>query len=116
MLSLTELLILGLASYRATQLVVWDTIGEGPRARLELWHAHKHTSWFRTFLRQLVSCTYCAGWWLSMAATLTYLTAISAWGNSPLIVHAVECWAVTGVQALLNRYDDSRSNRQSESN
>ncbi len=115
MLSLTELLVLGLASYRATQLVVWDTIGNGLRARLELWHAHKHTSPFRTFIRQLVVCTYCAGWWVSMATTLTYITATGAWGRSPLLVHAVECWAVTGIQALLNRYDDSRPDHQSES-
>lgn len=116
MLSLTELLVLGLASYRATQLVVWDTIGNETRDRLELWHARKHTSRFRTFMRQLIACTYCAGWWLSLVATLTYITATTAWNDAPLLVHAVECWAVAGIQALLNRYDDSRPNRQSESN
>ncbi|ATN93749.1 hypothetical protein SEA_ABT2GRADUATEX2_9 [Streptomyces phage Abt2graduatex2] len=108
MQSLTTLAVLGFAAYRATQLVVWDTIGDRLRDRLELWHAAKHTSRFRTFVRQLIGCPYCAGWWLSMITVLVYLTAAGQWGSAPLIVHAVEAWAVAGIQALLNRWDDSR--------
>jgi hypothetical protein len=44
-----------------------------------------------------------------MLTTMTYLTATSGWGGAPLVVHAVECWAVAGVQAVINRWDDSRS-------
>lgn len=108
MLSLTTILILGLASYRAVQLIVWDTIGDPLRARLELWHAAKFESGVRTFVRNLIGCPYCTGWWVSMITTLVYLTATGGWGSAPLLVHAVECWAVTGVQALANRWDDSR--------
>lgn len=114
MLDLPVLLILGFASYRATQLVVWDTIGDGARQRLELWHAAKHTSRVRTFIRNLIKCPYCTGWWLSMLTTLTFITATGGWGSAPLLVHAVECWAVAGIQALMNRWDDSRSGTDPE--
>lgn len=116
MLHLATLAVLGLASYRATQLVVWDTIGDGLRARLELWHARKFDSRVRTFIRNLVKCPYCVGWWLSMLATLTFITATGGWRADlgSLLVHAVECWAVAGIQALLNRWDDSRPGHNPE--
>jgi hypothetical protein len=109
MLDLTVLAALSLASYRATQLVVWDTIGDPLRDRLELWHAKNHESRVRTFFRQLVACPYCVGWWLSMLTVAVFLTATGGWGDAPLLVHAVEAWAVAGGQALLNRWDDSRT-------
>jgi len=108
MQSLLTLGVLGLAAYRATQLVVWDTIGDPVRARIELWHARRFESAFRTFVRDLISCTYCAGWWLSLLTLAVYLTAAGQWGAASPLVHAVEFWAVAGVQALLNRWDDSR--------
>lgn len=114
MQNLFTLAILGFAAYRATQLVVWDTIGDGMRKRIELWHASNHTSGFRTFIRKLIGCPYCTGWWLSMITVLVYLTAAGQWGSAPLIVHAVECWAVAGIQALLNRWDDSRPGHNPE--
>ena len=112
MLGPAELAVLGFAAYRATQLVVHDTIGDGWRHRLELWHAVKHESRVRTFIRQLVSCPYCIGWWLSMVTTLAYITATAGWGRAPLLVHAIECWSVAGIQACLNRWDDSRSGQE----
>lgn len=113
---LLSLVVLGFASYRATQLVVWDTIGDPLRARLELWHAKNHTSRLRTFIRKLINCPYCTGWWISMIATLTYITATGGWraDAGSLFVHAIECWAVAGIQACLNRWDDSRPGHQPE--
>lgn len=109
MLSPVELGALGFAAYRATQLVVHDSILDGLRERLELWHAVRFDSRFRTFVRDLLSCTYCSGWWLSLVTVLTYLTVTGGWAGTPLLVHAIECWAVAGIQALLNRLDDSLS-------
>lgn len=102
-----ELGALGFAAYRATQLVVWDSIGDGLRRKLELWHAHKFESRFRSFVRDMLGCTYCVGLWLSVITVLTYLTATGSWGDAPLLVHAIECWAVAGIQAMLNRLDDA---------
>jgi hypothetical protein len=115
---------LGFASYRATQLIVWDSILDGwrgtPDSKLERWHADGirpgRSNRGRDFLKTLIDCPYCVGWWLSMLTTLTYLTATSAWGDAPLLVHAIECWVVAGVQALLNRWDDSRSSHDHEGN
>lgn len=108
MQNLLTLAALGLAAYRATQLVVWDTIGDRARDRVELWHAAKFDSRFRSFVRDLIGCTYCAGWWLSLVTLVVYLTAAGQWRAAPLLVHAVEFWTVAGIQALLNRWDDSR--------
>jgi hypothetical protein len=102
---------LGFASYRAVQLVVHDTIGDPLRARLETWYADGirpgRTNRFRAFIRSLLSCIYCVGWWLSLITTLAYLTAAGQWGAASLWVHAIECWAVMGIQALMSRVDDS---------
>lgn len=109
MLNLMTLLALGFASYRATQLVVHDTIADPIRDRIELWHANRFESRFRGFVRDLFSCIYCIGFWLAVATTAVYLTATGTWGDAPLAVHGIEAWAVAGVQALLNRWDDTRS-------
>lgn len=108
------LVALGFASYRATQLVVWDTIGDKVRNLLEIWHARKFESPVRTFVRDLIGCTYCAGWWLSLVTVAVYLTGARQWGAASIWVHAVEFWSVAGVQALLNRWDDSRPGHNPE--
>ena len=113
---LAEVAILGAAAYRATQLIVWDSIGDPARKRLETWRVTKFDSRFRKFVWDLVRCPYCTGWWLSMLATLSYVTAAGLWSARPLLVTAIECWAVAGVQALLNRWDDSRPGHQPEGN
>lgn len=99
---------LSFAAYRLTQFVVWDSLLDSARTRLELWQANRLTSPFRAFVRQLLSCIYCIGFWLAVAVTVIYLTAARQWDAAPLIVHGIECWAVAGGQALLNRWDDSR--------
>lgn len=108
MQSLLTLAALGFAAYRATQLVVWDSIGDPLRQRLELWHARKFDSPARTFVRDLLGCTYCVGFWLSILTTVVYLVSSGQWDEAPLFIHGIEAWAVAGVQALLNRWDDSR--------
>lgn len=107
MIDIGTAILLGFAAYRATQLVVHDSIGDRLRHRLELWHAARFESRARSFIRDLIGCTYCAGWWLSLITVLVYLTAAGQWGAAPLWVHALEVWAVMGVQALMNRIDDA---------
>lgn len=108
MQNLLTLAALGLAAYRATQLVVHDSILTGPR----IWLAVKGDASPRNprwaFWWDLVSCTYCTGFHLSWITLVTYLTVAGEWGSAPLLVHAVEAWTVAGIQALLNRWDDSR--------
>ncbi|MFI1507606.1 DUF1360 domain-containing protein [Streptomyces sp. NPDC020597] len=107
MISLPVLAVLGFAAYRATQLGVHDSILDGPRERLAAWSAKKVESRSRGFLVQLISCVYCFGWWLSGVTLLVYLLATDSWDDAPWLVHAIEWFAVAGVQALLNRRDDT---------
>ena len=113
MLGLMELCALGFASYRATQFLVHDTLPDPLRARIENWYVDgirpERSNRARSFIRDLVSCTYCLGFWTSVVTVLVYLTATGGWAGTPLLVHAVECWTVAGIQALLNRWDDSLS-------
>ncbi|AMD42751.1 hypothetical protein SEA_XKCD426_10 [Streptomyces phage Xkcd426] len=116
--TLATVALLGFASYRATQLVVWDSILDNTRKRLEVWRVSKFDSRARKFVWDLLTCTYCTGWWLSMLTALVFLTATDrwSWDLGTLAVNAIFCWAVAGVQALLNRWDDSRPGHNPEGN
>ncbi|MFF4179706.1 DUF1360 domain-containing protein [Streptomyces sp. NPDC001750] len=107
MISLTMLILLGTAAYRLTQLGVHDSILDPPRHRLAAWHAKNFDSKPRSFLMQLISCTYCLGFWLSGATLGVYLVIHGAWDNTSWLGHGIEWLAVAGVQALLNRLDDT---------
>jgi uncharacterized membrane protein len=118
MLQLAELAVLGFAAYRVTQLVVWDSILDGWRQRLELWHARRFESKARTFVRDLLKCTYCTGFHVSWLTVLTYLLAVGKWspGFGGFLLFGVQSFAVAGIQALLNRWDDTRPGHEQEGN
>ncbi|PWI06518.1 hypothetical protein DIZ27_32780 [Streptomyces sp. NWU339] len=103
LISLTTLVVLGLAGYRATQLGVHDSILDPVRQRLGSWHAAKIESKPRALLIQLISCIYCLGWWASGAV----LAAWHFWGDNPIIQFGLLWFAVAGAQSLLNRRDDT---------
>ncbi|MFF3730203.1 DUF1360 domain-containing protein [Streptomyces sp. NPDC002476] len=96
MIDLAALAVLALAGYRATQLVVWDTILERLRERAHDWLAARPTAATRAAAITLITCTYCAGWWLSGAILATYLLASGQWHQAPLLVHGIEWLAVAG--------------------
>lgn len=108
MISPAELALLALAGYRATQLLVHDSIGDAPRARLDAWQQQRPQSVPRELLVTLISCVYCAGWWLSGALLLTWLLVTGEFDQAPLLVHGIEWFGVAGASVLLNRWDDSR--------
>lgn len=108
MISVPVLAVLGFAAYRATQLGVHDTILDPARQRLGVWHANDLDSKPRAFVMQLIGCIYCLGFWLSGVTLLVYLLATGGWVDASVIVHGIEWFAVAGVQALLNRWDDTR--------
>lgn len=108
MLTLAELAVLALAGYRATQMVVWDSLFDGVRDRIRLWHADRPESKAREMTVTLMSCPYCSGWWLAGAILVVYLAAAGRWDAAPLLVHGVEWLAVAGGAVLLNRWDDTR--------
>jgi hypothetical protein len=91
-----EFVLVVLAATRATRLVTADTIADGVRDRI---------TDGRQWWSDLLSCPYCAGWWLSLA---TYAVAVVALGrvhDVPWLAHALEAWAVAGAQMLANAVD-----------
>lgn len=108
MIGIPVLAVLALAGYRATQLVVWDSITDPLRDRIIDWQARRPESSLRAALVTLITCVYCSGWWLSGAVLAAYLLATGTWTGVPLVVHGLEWLAVAGGAVLLNRWDDSR--------
>lgn len=106
MLSPAALVLLALAGYRATQLVVHDSLLDPARDRVIDWQ-QKRPSYWRTAVVTLMACVYCAGWWVAGAILATWLLATGTWDNAPLVVHGLEWLAVAGGAVLLNRWDDS---------
>lgn len=105
-------LILCLAAYRATRFVVWDSlIGAHPDTgtpfakALDTW-AWKpdgsDRSWVRGKVGGLLSCPFCAGFWISLLIACLWLR-LWPWELG------VEGWlvalAVAGGQSLLNVAD-----------
>ncbi len=104
MLSALELAVLGLAASRVTQFIVHDSLLDGWRSRLELWHAARHTSRTRTFVRDLLSCVLCTGFHASWLTVLTYTLATSQWhhGVDGFLLFGIESFAVAAVQVTVN--------------
>ncbi|HKR52580.1 MAG TPA: DUF1360 domain-containing protein [Pseudonocardiaceae bacterium] len=107
MISIPELAVLAAAGYRGTQLVVHDSILDVPRDCLFIWHGRNTDSKIRTALVTLVSCAYCAGWWVSGALLATWLLVSGQWHDAPLLVHGIEWFAVAGAAVIINRVDDT---------
>lgn len=105
MLGPVELAALGLASARGTQLIVHDSIGDPLRNRLELWHAKRHDSPVRTFIRDLLACILCAGFWASAITVAVHHTATTWHGVTPLSF-GIDVFAVAAIQVTINLWWD----------
>lgn len=123
MIAPLALLILTLAAFRVTTLVVTDTIVDRPRS----WLHHRfpvtgtyvdrkpkrgssryvnqsEPKWWvdkGTFIGDLISCFYCIGVWISVALGLLWVSF--AWAHLPITLAAI-----AGGQLLLSQW----SNRQ----
>ena len=112
-------LALGLAAYRVTQLVVWDSILDGWRSRVDAWHMNGirpgKSNATRTFFKQLLACVYCVSF---HAAWLTVLTYQLSTGTNPVgsvsnfWLFGIQSFTVAGVACLLNRWDDTLPGHQ----
>ena len=79
MISPAELAVLALAGYRGTQLVVHDSLLDPARTRVDTWQQQRPQSAIREAVVTLISCVYCAGWWLSGALLATWLLVTGRW-------------------------------------
>ncbi|KAA9380140.1 DUF1360 domain-containing protein [Microbispora cellulosiformans] len=105
MIGLVELGVLAFAGYRATQLVINDTILDPARDVVFRWRDRRPTSQARDWAVTLISCPYCMGWWLSGAILAVYLLVAGRWGDTSPLIHGIEWFAVAGAAVLLNRAD-----------
>lgn len=86
--------MLALASFRVTRLVTSDVITQTPRHAVIRWAlTNKHPK-----VDQLVSCNYCAGWWVTLAVLI--LARCGKFGRL-----TVDAFAVAGAQSLLSAAD-----------
>lgn len=105
MLTAVEIALLGLAAYRVTRLVVLDTIADAPRDAVVSWLLRKHT-YVRHMAVTLISCIFCAGWWVTGAVLAAWTAATGGgWGNP--VTYLVSWFAVAGVAALAGAADDA---------
>ncbi|MFI7467447.1 DUF1360 domain-containing protein [Nonomuraea sp. NPDC049646] len=112
MITPIELAVLAFAGYRATQLIVHDSILDRPRDLVHAWHQRRPTSSLRTGIVTLISCVYCSGWWISGLLLALYLTVADLWPAAPIAVHLIEWATVAGAAVLLNRLDDTMGSLQ----
>lgn len=105
-MELTQLIliaVLGLASYRATRFLLFDTLIEGIRSR---WYTflvnRRRPAIFWQKLLDLTTCTWCSGWWIT---TLIYSLFIKTAPWNFGIYEAVTLLAIAGVQGLVHAFE-----------
>lgn len=105
--------VVGLAGFRLTRLVVFDSLfgfnlesGSAMARRLDVWAWQSdgnarpgRTGWVKDKIGNLLVCAYCTGFWLTLGCW-----ALMVYGNHPTRM-AVTAVAATGLAALLNNTD-----------
>lgn len=126
-----ELLVLAVASYRITRFVVHDSLmgtgitesgrfASGVAERIDhfaytqdevdaLGKITKQGGDNRSFLRgkigDLLTCTFCLGFWISVGVYFAYLSATVGQAGieaTPWAVHGITVFAIAGVQSYIN--------------
>lgn len=110
------LLVIALAAYRVTRLIVDDTVWVSTRVRLKAWLVKQATTdevtedgyvyrvakwgrgWFRFKLCQLISCSFCTGIWVTPPLVI-------AWQNLEWTHWPINIAAICGAQALLSSWE-----------
>lgn len=120
----TTYAILIFAAYRITRFFVEDSLlGFGPNSESRMSVRVDRFAYFdetdedvqngervdgegRTWLREkvgdLLTCTYCLGFWISAAVYLSFVLATDSWDLAEPVVHGISVFAVAGGQGFLN--------------
>lgn len=100
------LLVLGFASYRITRFFVLDTLFERSRAKFHVYLANKtgKSAFLWHKLLDLTACTFCLGWWISLAVYSLYFWELPLDFNQVDWIHV---FAVSGLQSLLHTWEPS---------
>lgn len=107
-----QYVVVAFAAYRITRFLVKDSLigfapdsGSAVSARVDQF-AYAENGADRSFLRgkigDLLTCTWCLGFWVSAATYTAAAVALDEWSGQPLVWHGVSIFAVAGLQGLLN--------------
>ena len=101
------LIILGFSSYRITRFFIVDTFFEGTRERLHLFLANQANKngklrivWEKTY--DWSSCTWCFGFWVSIALYSIYIWQCPIWFSR---FDWVYVFAIAGLQGILHAWE-----------
>lgn len=104
MIELVTLVVLALASYRITRILVIDSLFDGSRTKFHsfLLNRQGKSKVFWEKIYELTSCTWCAGVWVSFL-----LYSIYVWQNPTNFTRLdwISGFAVAGVQGLLHTFE-----------
>lgn len=98
MMHIFVLIVLGLAAYRVTRFLIIDSFFEGTRNNLQTWLANKRGT-LAAKLLDLISCTWCAGFWVSMVIYSLFLWQCPIWFSR---LEWINLFAIAGVQGFLH--------------
>jgi amino acid permease len=102
---LATVLILGLAAFRVTRLLVVDSLLEPGRSKFHSM-LERHSGWIWAKVYDLVSCTWCVGVYVSFAIYAVYLWDLFVhWTR----VDWLSAIAVAGVQGMLHAVEPDES-------
>lgn len=107
MIDLVVLLVLGAAAFRLTRFLVIDTVFEGYRAKFHVFLHNQaakdgKVSLFWGKLLELTTCTWCLGFWTSLALYSVYVLQYP-WDLGRL--GWISVLAVAGIQGLLHAFE-----------
>lgn len=92
-MTVLRIVLAALATYRLTRLAVEDTLLDEPRDALAGWlDDRRHPK-----LAELVSCPWCASFWVAIVVVAAAYQLDGIWFDAPAVVLA--CSAVTGLLA-----------------
>lgn len=105
---LLEVVVVAFAAFRITRFIVLDSLagasmqsGSGFSIRLDEWAFTPEgvaRGRFRGFITDLLTCTWCCGWWVALACSVVWWVTPAWWLLIP--------WAIAGAAALLMSFSN----------
>lgn len=94
------LVVLALAAYRITRFLIIDSLTQGLRTKFHVWltSRNKLQSVFEK-LFELTSCTWCFGWWVSLALYSLFLWS-APWSFGRM--DWISVFAIAGIQGMIH--------------
>lgn len=102
MIEFVPFLVLAFAAFRITRFLVFDSLFSHTRQRLLVWLANRKLSVLNHKTLELITCTWCVGFWITLAVYSIYL------GTYPWDFTRIEwitTFGIAGAQGLLHAFE-----------